>query len=729
MADDSADRPDTGDTLEEKIVKQAKREFKRCQDWESTARKRFVEDVRFANGDSDNLWQWDNDIRGRLKDQDAPCLTINKIRQHNKNILNDARQNRPGVKVKAVGGGASYEAAKAFEGVVRRIEYLSNASAAYDTAMKFQVDGGIGYILLATEFAGDDTFDQDVFIRRVSDPLTVYLDPDAKEADKSDAKFGFAFDDMARDEFEKRYPKYKDMAASSPLGDTDYSDWVSDKKVRVCRYYRCVQKKDRLIGFKNPADGQNTTVRVSKVPKAILDLVTDDPETRTRDIVETTVDAYLIIGDSIAEKKEWLGKYIPIIPVIGEEIVVEGQMDRWGHTRAAKDPQRIYNYWSSSAVKQVALQTKAPFVGPMAAFEGYETYYEDANKVDSAWLPYNGYDDQGRPLNPPQRSQPPVMAQAYLQGMQVASDELQAVSGQFQADMGMESNEKSGVAIRNRQRVGDLATVHYIDNLRMAIRYVGKQLVDLIPKIYDTERVIKILAEDGTEQEIRIDPAATEAYFEDRKTENDAVKSIFNPSVGRYEVVADTGPGFATRRQETFDALMQIATQSPEVMRIAGDLVFQASDIDMADELAERFRKVLPPEVTGDALPPQAQQQLMQAQKQIQGLSTALAAQVEKSAKLALELKGKDQQKDIDVFYAETDRLKALSQALPMDPQGLQQLVHQLVIQSLQTTLGPVLAASAPELRNDALGGSQEQTPAMPMPQQAPQAPKTQAMQ
>jgi hypothetical protein len=174
---------------------------------------------------------------------------------------------------------------------------------------------------------------------------------------------------------------------------------------------------------------------------------------------------------------------------------------------------------------------------------------------------------------------------------------------------------------------------------------------------------------------------------------------------------------------------MQIATQSPEVMRIAGDLVFQASDIDMADELAERFRKVLPPEVTGDALPPQAQQQLMQAQKQIQGLSTALAAQVEKSAKLALELKGKDQQKDIDVFYAETDRLKALSQALPMDPQGLQQLVHQLVIQSLQTTLGPVLAASAPELRNDALGGSQEQTPAMPMPQQAPQAPKTQAMQ
>ena len=728
MADDSADRPSDADNPEDKIVKQAKREFKRCQDWESTARKRFVEDVRFANGDSDNLWQWDGSVRTQREQQQEPCLTINKIRQHNLNILNDARQNRPGVKIKAVGGGASYEAAKAFEGVVRRIEYLSNASAAYDTAMKFQVDGGIGYLLLATDFASDDTFDQDIFILRVSDPLTVYIDPDAKEADKSDAKFGFVFSDMPREEFEKTFPDYKDMAGSSPLGDTDYSDWVSDKKVRVCRYYRCVQKKERLVGFKNPATGQNTTVRVSKVPKEILDLVTDDPETRTRDIVETRVDAYLIIGDSIAEKKEWLGKYIPIIPVIGEEIVVEGEMDRWGHTRAAKDPQRIYNYWSSSAVQMVALQSKTPYIGPMQAFEELETYWENANKVNQAWLPYNGYDDQGRPLQAPARQAPPVMAQAYLQGMQVASDELQAVSGQFQADMGMESNEKSGIAIRNRQRIGDLATVHYMDNLRMAIRYLGKQLVDLIPKVYDTERVIKILAEDGTEQEILIDPNATKSYFEDRKTEADAVKSIFNPSVGSYEVVADTGPGFATRRQEAFDAFVQIATKSPEIMKIAGDLMFKVADFDMSDELAERFRKTLPPEVTGEALPPQVQQQVMQFQKQIQSLSTALAHQVEESAKLKLELKGKDQQKDIDVFYAETDRMKALAQAMPMDQQGLQQLVHQLVMQSLQTTLGPVLAASAPDLRTEAMGG-QEPAPAMPpAPQQAPQ-PQPQAMQ
>src|SRR6185312_3429771 len=175
MADD-ANRPAESDSEDEKIIKEAKRRYKRAQDWESLARKRWLEDVRFANGDSDNLWQWDGAVRTRREQEQEPCLTINKVRQHNLNILNDARQNRPGVKIKATGSGSSYKSAQVFEGIVRRIEYISNAASAYDTAMKFQVDGGIGYIELATDYAGDDTWDQEIFIRRIADPLTVYLD-------------------------------------------------------------------------------------------------------------------------------------------------------------------------------------------------------------------------------------------------------------------------------------------------------------------------------------------------------------------------------------------------------------------------------------------------------------------------------------------------------------------------------------------------------------------------
>ena len=390
-------------------------------------------------------------------------------------------------------------------------------------------------------------------------------------------------------------------------------------------------------------------------------------------------------------------------------------MDRWGHTRAAKDPQRIYNYWSSSAVQMVALQSKTPYEAPADAIEGYETYWENANRENYSVLPFNQYDDQNRNLTPPRRAQPPVMATAYLQGMQVASEELRAVSGQFEADMGMQGNEKSGIAIRNRQRQGDLATVHFMDNLRMSIRYLGKQLIDLIPKIYDTERVMKIMAEDGTETEIRIDPNATQAYFEERKTEADAVKAIFNPSVGQYEVQADTGPGYATRRQEAFDAFVQIATKSPDIMEKAGDLMFKVADFPMADEISERLRKLLPPQITGEAPPPQ----LLQAQQQLQKLGQALSQTMEENAKLKLELRGKDQQKDIDVYYAETDRMKVLGKGLATDP-GLPQLVHALVMDSLRTTLGPVLAASAPALTEAATQSTPDSPQMMPPPQ--PQA-------
>lgn len=717
MSEDSADRPSESDTENESVLKEAKRRFKLCQDWESTPRDRFIEDVKFANGDADNKWQWTNDIYSARQNSDEPCLTVNKIRQHNLNILNDARENLPALKIRGVGGGATYQAAQVYDGIVRRIEYISNAETAYLTAMKFQVDGGIGYIRLVTDFAGDNTFDQDIFIRRVADPLTIYLDPDAKEADKSDARYGFVFDDMERDDFDAKYPKFKDLASQDPLGNPASTDWLNDQKVRVAEYYRVVESKDTLVAMTDPRTGVKSVVKRSDVPKDILDLVMDDPATRTREIISPKVERYLIIGEQIAEKGEWAGKYIPIIPVIGEEIIVEGKMDRWGHTRAAKDPQRIYNYWSSAAVQQVALQGKQPYIGAMEAFEGYETYWENANKQNFAWLPYNGLDDKGNAIPPPARQQPPVMAQAYIDGMRVASDELQAVSGQFNADLGMEGNERSGVAITNRQRVGDLATSHYLGNLRIAIRYLGKQIIDLIPKIYDTQRIIKILAEDGTEQEVTIDPTHSAAYFEDRKQEADTVKSIFNPNVGQYEVEAESGPGYSTKRQESFDAMTQIATQSPEAMSVIGDLLFQSADWPMADKIAERYRnwiRASNPQVMGDGLPPI----VVQAQKQVQNLTGQMAKLLEENAALKLKLRGKDEMRDIDVYYAETDRMKVLQNAMPTDPQGLQQLVHQLVQQSLAVSLGPIVGANRTAIQEQAF----PVPPMPPMPQQ-PQMP------
>ena len=680
------DTENTG-TPDEKIVKEAQRRFDICAQYENDARLRFIEDVKFANGDSDNLYQWDENsrtARGYGTIDERPCLTINKIRQHNLNIINDARQNKPAIKIKPVGNGATYDAAQVFEGVVRHVEYISNAQAAYDTATLFQVQGGIGWLRLTTDYPidADQSFDQEIYIRRVKDPLTVYLDPDIKEADGSDARYGFVFDDMSAELFKETYPKHKDLATKSPL---DVSgDWIRKDQVRVAEYYRIVESEDKVLAYRHPDTGEQAIERKSKMDKALFESVVDAPSTKARQITDKTVEWFLIAGDTIIERSTWAGRYIPLIRVIGEETVINGQMDRKGHTRAMKDPQRLANYWYSAATEHVALQSKTPYIGPMAAFENLETYWDSANTVDHAWLPYNGYDDKGQKLEPPERQAPPVMAQAYIEGLKMASQEIKEVSGQFEADLGMEGNEKSGVAIQQRQRQGDNATYHYIDNLALAIRFLGKQLIDLIPKIYDTQRVIKILAEDGVEHNVLVDPQAQQALAVQQQQEADKVTSIFNPNVGRYEVEADVGPAYATRRQEAFNALTQIMKESPDLMHVAGDLLFKAADFPMAEEVAERIKATIPPNIVAGQPGPGPMQAEMQ--KQVQGLSELNAKLSQELSKLKIDRSIEQQQKEIDVYKALTERLKILLPLIPSEADRVK-MVHDLVMAEHQNNL------------------------------------------
>lgn len=673
---------DTG-TPDERIVKEAMRRFAVCATVENDCRLRFIEDIKFANGDADNLYQWDEttrNARGYGTLDERPCLTINKVRQHNLNIINDARQNKPQVKVRPVGNGATFDAAQVFEGCIKHIEYISNAQSAYDTATMFQVQGGIGWLRLVTDYpegANDDdpsAYDQEIFIRRVKDPLTVYLDPDIKEADGSDARYGFVFDDMSRDAFKDAYPKYSDLATKSPL---DVSgEWLRDDQVRVAEYYRAVEKEDTLVSFKDRLTGQRSIKRKSKMDEALLKAVIDDPQTKQRNLIDRKIEWFLIAGDKIIERSPWAGRYIPLIRVVGEETNIDGQLDRKGHTRAMKDPQRLANYWYSAATEHVALQSKSPYIGPMAAFENLTPFWDSANTVNHAWLPYNQYDDKGQKLEPPERQPPPVMPQAYIEGLKLASQEIKEVSGQFEADLGMESNEKSGIAIQQRQRQGDNATYHYIDNLALAIRFLGKQLIDLIPKIYDTQRVIKIMAEDGVEHEVTVDPNAQQAFQAQQQQNAQKVQSIFNPTVGRYDVEADIGPAYATRRQEAFQAITQIIKEAPETMGKIGDLLFKAADFPMADEIAKR----LAPQ--GGPSP-----QDIEMQKQIQGLSEMTQKLSGELTRLKADRSIEEQQKDIDRYKAITERMKIL---LPLESsqKDREDRVHELNLASHENNLG-----------------------------------------
>jgi hypothetical protein len=688
-----------------KIVAEAKERFARCEEAESDFRKRFVEDLKFANGDADNGWQWPDAIRNTREGDQRPCLTINKTRQHNLQIINDAKQNKPSVKTLPVDGDADIEIAKILDGIVRHIEYNSHAEIVYDTATEFAVQAGLGYWRVVCEYAHDGSFDQEIFLRRVKNPLTVYTDPDIESADGSDMKFAFVFEQMSKTEFEATYPG--EEAQSVVFGDDSTgNDWISKDKIRVCEYFRKTHKTDTLIN--HPINGPMMLSEVEDPEERKV--IENDPSVQKRPVSQPQITWYLIAGDKIIDEKPWAGRYIPIVRVIGEEIVIDGKVERKGHTRNQKDAQRMYNYMSSANVEYIALQTKTPFVGPAAAFEGYESQWANANKDNLPYLPYNAWDESGQPIERPQREQPPVGASAYLQGMQTAQQELMMTTGQYQEQFGQQSNAQAGVAIQARQRQGDRATYHFIDNVARAIRYTGRILIDLIPKIYDTQRVIRIIGEDGTETFAQFNPdqqhpvGLPDGQPAPPESERDHLKDvalIYNPGIGRYDVTVEVGPNYETRRQEAFNALTQIMSQDQELMKVAGDLLFKAADFPMADEVAERLHRTISPAILGEGPSPQEQdmtQKMQQMGQMIEHLTQEL--QQAKQGKEADET-------NIKAYEAETKRLQALGQ--PLDPQVVAHVATQVVMQMMQT--------GSPE------GAPQGEPPPDPMQQQQPPNP------
>ena len=691
-------------TTGDPVVDEAKKRFQRCSEWESSARERYIEDLKFSYGDSDNGYQWPNAIRRSRDVESRPCLTMNILRQHNLQIINEGKRNKASVKVIPVGNGATAEAAKMWRGIFDHIEYQSNAQTAYSVAREFQVFAGLGYWRLVTDWV-PGTWEQEIYIRSVPDPLTVYLDPDIRERDGSDAAFAFVFDTVPREDFREAYPDFVELAGVQPFGiGAADDDWVTKDHIRICEYFRKVPKKDKVLHFVDPQTGERRTAKASGLHRKMVKAILDDPQTRSRDEMGEVVEWKLIAGDRVIDETEWPGKYIPLIRCLGEETVIEGILDRKGHTRAMKDAQRMYNYNASGQVEFVALQSKTPWRGAAAAIEEYETYWNTANTANHSFLPFNHLDDNGNPIPPealPQRQDPPAASPAFEMGMQTAFNQLMMASGQWQNQMGMQGNERTGEAIKRRQDQGDTATYHFQDNFDLALAFTGKQLIDLVPRIYDTKRVLQIQAEDGTDLEIEIDPGARAAYLQQIGHNGEVAKRIFNPSVGRFDVRAAPGNAKNSGREATVEALTLILTQNPGLTGIVGDLLLSAMDFDKAQEAAQRLKRMVPPQALGTG-PSQQEQQLMLQLRQTQA---ALGEALGKLGKEQQKLVGKDQMRDIDAYKAETDRMKALGDSMgQLDPEGTRSAIEDLVREAAHTHLTPILRANAADMDDQAEG-------------------------
>lgn len=589
-----------------KVLELAKTRFQHCVDAESKNRLEALQDLEFLEGE-----QWPDSVKKEREIEGRPCLVVNKVPLYVRQVVNDIRQIRPSIKVRPVDSVADPKTAEIINGMIRAIEADSSAESAYDWAAEYAVKCGIGYWRIVTDYEDDESFDQCIKIERIRNPFSVYFDPAAMNQDGSDARFAFIVERMAKAEFEAKYP---DANATYSLdistGDGDW--WWGEDFVRVAEYWAVETEKVTISLVMDPMTGEQIKIE-DDVPEALNKRVIE-----RRKVVQR-----IITGAEVLEENEWAGKYIPIIRVLGREVDIEGELKLKGMVRDLKDPQRMYNYYRSADVERTALYSKAPWIGPKGAFTNPK--WRTANKKNHAYLEYDGN-------IPPQRDPPPDISPAMVHQIQLASEELKGITGIYDAGIGARSNEVSGVAIDSRRGESDISNFDFVDNLARAMTYAGKVLVDLIPKIYSGPRMIRILKPDGSDEQVQLN-----APYVDPRT----MKPVnYNVEAGKYDVVVDIGPSFATQREEAAESMLEVLRIFPQAAQVTGDLLAQNFDWPNADEISKRLKLLLPPEILADENPA-VKQALMQKDQQIQMLSQQMQMLQTEAQRMAVELQNK----------------------------------------------------------------------------------------
>lgn len=643
-----------------KILKRVKAKFKRWQEFEGGFVSQYKADVKFVHGDSVNKWQWEDRIV--LDREDRPTLTINVTRVHCALVTNEMRRSPPSIMIKPTGLGATGESAKTLGGLVREIQRSSRAIQIYVKAGESAVHGGVGYWRVVSEWAGPKAWVQNIRVRSVQDATKCGLDTNAKEPNGRDANWGFIYEDIPNDEIEELYPEIPEDAVGEQNtvveGNWGELTWVMDKTTRVCEWYEREHYQDTLVGYY--LDGTEQAEFASKIDDQTLRALRAHPLTRVRPVTRCRVMWYKIVGDRVVDHKEVPGEYVPIVRVVGEEVVVDGQLDRKGMVRNLMDPQRNLNYWTSAGAEQVALQSKTPYIGPKRAFEN-NPQWADANVKNYAYLPYNDWDeDNNRQIQAPARPQAPQMADAYIRGLQIAEQHMREASGQHENTEGKEDNAISGRAILARKAQGDVATYNFGDELANGVEHTGAIILSMVPVVYDTPRMLRIVHDDNSEEEVKLDPRMQAPYSAAQSPGEENTKEIaINPAIGTYDVEAKSGPDFATQREWAVEAMTQLLAQNKELWTVIGDLAVKNMDFPGADDMAERIRRTINPAVLGEG-PTQSEQvlqaQLAQMQQVMQSLVDQLAQSQQKQENI-------DEELTIDAYNAETERIKQMGNA------------------------------------------------------------------
>lgn len=629
---------------EDKIVQRAKDRFTQAISYESEQRDAMNSDLKFVRLGGEHQWDAAAVQSRQLIGQERPILTINRIAAFNNQVINEIRQNRPAIKIRPCDDNADVETAEIFQGVIRNIESQSNAGIAYETAAQSMVDCGLGYFRIIPQYVSDDAWEQELVFKRVADFNSVVFDPNSKEPDGSDARWAGIVEDIPKNDFDALYPE--ESAGWEQQGISEGDDWINKKVVRIFEYF---ERKEASAEINLLADGNVVWSD---------ELTGNEQVISTRKTKRVSVMWYKIGANAILDKTELPIKYIPIIPCIGNEVWADGKRTIYGLTRHGRSPQQLYNYQSSCEAEYLALSPLSPFMASVEAVQGYENDYKIANRSPMSVLFYNAYDESGRALPRPDRQQPAQVPTGIVNAKQAAIDDIKSSLGIYDAALGANPNDQSGKAVLSLQRQASQGTYHYSANMARSIEHAGRILVDWIPKVYDTARIMRIMGEDDEIDHVKIDPEQPQAKQE-VQDERGEIQKIYNLSVGRYDVYAGVGASYATKRQESAESMMQMVQSHPEIMQIAGDLIVKNLDWAGADSIAERMKKMLPPQLQEqeqkqDPQLEQATQQMNQMADQMQQMSDEIARLSDEHELKMLDLA-------IKQYDAETKRIKTIA--------------------------------------------------------------------
>ncbi|MBR9900415.1 MAG: hypothetical protein GYB19_10195 [Rhodospirillales bacterium] len=583
-------------TGKDDILKSAIDRFQTAQQGTSFNREAHEEDTRFSRMSE----QWPEAIKKQRDAENRPCLTINKLPAFIRQVVNDARQNKPGIMVSPVDNGADPETAEVINGLVRSIERGSNADVAYDTAIDHAVTGGYGFFYITIEYAHDESFDLEARIERVPNPQMVHWDPNSTKFDASDWEYAFISDWLTKDEFKAQYPNAEPVSFEGDWQEWQ-AEWINEDKVRVSKYWERKEVKRKLIMLQS-VTGERMTIREDRLDKmaqtffdemelvdgfdhveAFLDLNAMEV-VNERDVMAHEVKCYTMSGVEILDEEEWPGSTIPICPVWGDEVIVDGRRYFHSMIRDAKDPQRMFNFWRSSTTELVALAPKAPWVGPKGFVpKDQKAKWDYANTRNFSYLEY----DQ-KAGGPPRREPFAGVPAGALQESLNASDDMKSIIGIYDSSLGARSNETSGRAIMARQREADVSNFHFIDNLNRAIRYAGQVLVEIIPAVYSPRETLRILGEDMKEEVVKL--------ISENQTPGEGER-LYDLSVGKYDVTVKSGPSYATQREETREVLIELMRAIPDAAPFIGDVLLEHMDFVGSEKVAERLKMLLPPAI------------------------------------------------------------------------------------------------------------------------------------